>query len=409
MGRRGGAAVAAAATGALVGLGYLACGAGAARGGPPASLPSLGELAAARGMWLGGEMTEAVRVGQAGDAARYASLFGPGPAPRQYSLATVGNSLKWVRLEKEERQANFTAADAAVDFLERAGAAIRGHNLVWPAHNPPWLVPAAPEMSPTELSETLSSHVTQVVGRYAGRLLSWDVVNEPLRQEAPECRPYDWGCGLLGLIHWSGAQPVDWTQVEGDLGRGSYIEVALRAARAADPGALLMLNEFDVHGGNDKTTRFLALCRALLEAGAPLDGVGVQMHLSNAHAAYNASDFASVLESFADLGLAVHVTELDILPDCTSKCYGNATSPEDKLKVQADVYSSVLRECLRSPACEALVFWNPVDSHTDKGNLTAPGMSVLDNEYRPKPAFWAIAKELQRSLGGGAKAAEGGR
>ena len=98
MGRRGGAAVAVA--GALAGLSCMACGAGAARGGPAAGLPSLGELAAARGMWLGGEMTQAVQVGQAGDAARYASLFGSGPALRQYSLATVGNSLKWGRLEK---------------------------------------------------------------------------------------------------------------------------------------------------------------------------------------------------------------------------------------------------------------------------------------------------------------------
>ena len=194
-------------------------------------------------------MTQAVRAGQAGDAARYASLFGSGPAPRQYPLATVGNSLKWGRLEKSGRPANFSAADAAVDFLERAGAAVRGHNLVWPAHNPPWLVRAAPEMPAAELSEALVLHVAEVAGRYAGRLLSWDVVNEPLRQEAPECGPHDWGCGLLGLMHWSGAQPVDWTQVEGDLGRGSYIEVALRAARAADPEALLMLNEFDVHGG----------------------------------------------------------------------------------------------------------------------------------------------------------------
>ena len=407
MGRRGGAAVAVA--GALAGLSCMACGAGAARGGPAAGLPSLGELAAARGMWLGGEMTQAVRAGQAGDAARYASLFGSGPAPRQYPLATVGNSLKWGRLEKSGRPANFSAADAAVDFLERAGTAVRGHNLVWPAHNPPWLVRAAPEMPAAELSEALVLHVAEVAGRYAGRLLSWDVVNEPLRQEAPECGPHDWGCGLLGLMHWSGAQPVDWTQVEGDLGRGSYIEVALRAARAADPEALLMLNEFDVHGGNDKSTRFLALCRALLEAGAPLDGIGVQMHLSNAHAAYNASAFASVLESFAELGLVVHVTELDILPDCTSTCYGNATSPEDKLRVQADVYSSVLRECLHAPACEALVFWNPVDAHTDEGNLTAPGMSVLDNEYRPKPAFWAIAAELLRPSGERSEVAGAGR
>ena len=57
------------------------------------------------------------------------------------------------------------------------------------------------------------------------------------------------------------------------------------------------------------------------------------MNLSNGHTEYNSSAFAVVLESFEELELAVHVTELDILPDCTTKCYGNATSPEDKLRI----------------------------------------------------------------------------
>ena len=390
---------AAVAVGAL--LGELAAGGDAGRAGPGGrEWPSLGELAAARGLRFGGEMTEAVRVGPAGDTDRYAALFGAGPAPRQYPLATIGNSLKWGRLEKGGRPADFSEADAAVAFLRDSGAAVRGHNLVWPAHNPVWLVAAAPAMSPSDLQGTLEAHIAEVAGRYRGRVLSWDVVNEPLRQEAPECADDDWECGLLGLMHWGGAQPVDWTRVEGKLGSGAYLDAALRTARAADPGALLLLNEFDVHGGNSKTERFLSLCRALLAAGAPLGGVGIQMHLSNAHSAYNATAFAGVLERFAELGLAVHVTELDILPDCTTKCYGNATSPEDKLRVQADVYSSVLRECLHAAACEALVLWNPVDSHTDQGNLTAPGMSVLDNQYRPKPAFWALATELEQLKGG---------
>ena len=53
-------------------------------------------------------------------------------------------------------------------------------------------------------------------------------------------------------------------------------------------------------------------------------------------------------------------------------------------------------EWLWVPAGEALVFWNPVDAHTDQGNLTAPGVAILDNQYRPKTAFWALAEELER-------------
>ena len=94
------------------------------------------------------------------------------------------------------------------------------------------------------------------------------------------------------------------------------------------------------------------------------------------------------------VAVQVHVTELDISPD-SKTYYGGCSTGAQRAAVQARVYASVLRTCARARACEALVLWAPSDAHTDRGNLTSPpGLALLDAGYRPKPAFWAMAREL---------------
>ena len=39
-----------------------------------------------------------------------------------------------------------------------------------------------------------------------------------------------------------------------------------------------------MHGGNTKTEMFVALAEGLLAAGSPLDGVGIQLHISDVSA-----------------------------------------------------------------------------------------------------------------------------
>ena len=143
---------------------------------------------------------------------------------------------------------------------------------------------------------------------------------------------------MRGLSKWSGAQPVDWTRVppstaaDERLGRAAYVAAALRLARAADPGALLMVNEFNVHGDGTKSRLLVALCEGLLRAGAPLGGVGLQLHLSDAYELYDEGRFAAQMARIAALGLRIHVTELDINPTAASY-YGNATEAQQLLDV----------------------------------------------------------------------------
>ena len=86
--------------------------------------------------------------------------------------------------------------------------------------------------------------------------------------------------------------------------------------------------------------------------------------------------FAAVVERFGDLGLKVHVTELDIAPACGAKCYGNATTVAEKEARQAAIYASALSVCLRAAHCEAFVFWEGTDAHP--GGIKPPGMAIFD-------------------------------
>ena len=110
------------------------------------------------------------------------------------------------------------------------------------------------------------------------------------------------------------------------------------------------------------------------------------------HAPYSEAAFAAVVGRFGELGLKVHVTELDIAPACGATCYGNATSVAEKEARQAAIYASALSVCLGAAHCEAFVFWEGTDAHP---GIKPPGMAIFDEDYRPKPAFRALERVLR--------------
>lgn len=59
----------------------------------------------------------------------------------------------------------------------------------------------------------------------------------------------------------------------------SYVSIALRAARAADPNAKLYINEYNTDGTGAKSLAMYNLVAKLKTQGVPIDGIGVQAHL----------------------------------------------------------------------------------------------------------------------------------
>jgi endo-1,4-beta-xylanase len=309
----------------------------------------LRDLAAAKGKVMGTAVTGSKLTGTYGDL-----------AGAQFNSLTPGNAMKWGSVEPTRGSYNWAEADQIVNFAEAHGQQVRGHTLVWHSQNPSWLTNGT--WTAAQLGQLMNDHIATEVGRYKGRLAAWDVVNEPFNED-----------GTYRQTLWYNG-----------LGTG-YIAQALTAARAADPAAKLYINDYNVEGVNAKSTALYNLVKSLKEQGVPIDGVGLQAHLIVGQVP---STLQQNIQRFADLGVDVAITELDIrmaLP-----------SDSTKLAQQAADYKAVMNACVAVARCAGVTVWGFTDSDSWIPS-TFPGEGAAtpyDENYAPKPAYHAIAEAL---------------
>ncbi|MFG2726937.1 endo-1,4-beta-xylanase [Streptomyces canus] len=309
----------------------------------------LRDLAAAKGKVMGTAVTGSKLTGTYGDL-----------AGAQFNSLTPGNAMKWGSVEPTRGSYNWAEADQIVNFAEAHGQQVRGHTLVWHSQNPGWLTNGT--WTAAQLGQLMNDHIALEVGRYKGRLAAWDVVNEPFNED-----------GTYRQTLWYNG-----------LGTG-YIAQALTAARAADPAAKLYINDYNVEGVNAKSTALYNLVKSLKEQGVPIDGVGLQAHLIVGQVP---STLQQNIQRFADLGVDVAITELDIrmaLP-----------SDSTKLAQQAADYKAVMNACVAVARCTGVTVWGFTDSDSWIPS-TFPGEGAAtpyDENYAPKPAYYAIAEAL---------------
>ena len=133
------------------------------------------------------------------------------------------------------------------------------------------------------------------------------------------------------------------------LGSG-YIATALRAARTADPAAKLYINDFNIEFPGAKSTVMQNLVRNLKSQGVPLDGIVLQSHLIVGTVS---SSFLTNLQTFANLGVDVAITELDI----------RMTLPATQalLAQQQRDYQTVVSACMAVSRCVGITLWDWTD------------------------------------------------
>jgi endo-1,4-beta-xylanase len=291
-------------------------------------------------------------------------------ATLEFTSATIENRLKWAALSAAPGIYDFSPADEMVELAEQRGLRVRGHTLFWHRLNgmPKWLegeVTSAPNPA-ARLTELMEDHATTVVERYAGRLAHWDVVNEPLSL-------------LFGNFFF---------QILGE----SWLDIAFHSAHAADPEALLFLNETLTEFRPPKFDGLVNVVEGMLARGVPVHGVGLQGHFGLWPP--DRALLRDQLERIAALGLVVELREVDIpLPLFVNE--------PDPLGAQAEAYADVFAACLAVPACTGITVWGVDDSRTwlDTFILTranAPNRPLLfDEELSPKPAYHAAVAELE--------------
>lgn len=181
---------------------------------------------------------------------------------------------------------DWTRADRIVSLAAARGLAAFGHTVIWYQQVP--VTFRRLDGDRRRFAEAYRAYVTGVVGRYAGKVVGWDVVNEAIADD---------GSGIRMGNAWAANLGVD------------YIALAFEHARAADPGAVLFLNDYNLEQIPEKRRDFLKLAEGLLRAGAPLGGLGTQTHVP---ADLPAGAILQAVQELGVLGLPVHVSELDV-------------------------------------------------------------------------------------------------
>ena len=319
----------------------------------PIPKDALRALAQRRGLLIGA----AAAPGPLVQEALYAETLG-----REFNALTPENVMKFEAVEPSRGRYTFCEADQLVAFAQAHQMQVRGHTLVWHESLPAWLTGSP--FTREELMAILRDHIYAVAGHYRGQLLAWDVVNEAIDNQGQ----------LRDSIWLRGIGP-------------EYIDLAFHWAHEADPHALLFYNDYGGEGLGRKSDAIYELVKGLTQRGVPLDGVGLQMHVGLAEAP-PAEEVAANMERLAELGLIVHVTEMDVR-------LGGLGTPAE-LDAQARLYGDMLRTCLSASNCQAFVLWGFTDRYTWipdlLGRPDAP--LIFDRDYRPKPAYGALQQAL---------------
>jgi endo-1,4-beta-xylanase len=296
---------------------------------------------------------------------------------REFNMVEPEDAMKWWAVRRNEGAFDFHDGDAVVRFAHAHGMKVRGHCLVWDHDNPKWLAEA--HFTPEQLSRLLQEHITTVMKHYAGQVFAWDVVNEALDED-----------GKVKDSPWYNSPGI------GFAGRGTaYVEQAFRWAREADPHALLFYNEAGAEGLNRKSDAVYDMAKDFKKRGVPIDGIGLQMHLSRLD--LDTSAVAHNIARLTALGLQVHITELDISLPLDS---AGQASGED-LRRQAILYRGVVHACVQSPDCTAIQTWGFTDKYSWIGSHSGGKRGAalpFDRTYRPKPSFNAMLEEISTRL-----------
>jgi endo-1,4-beta-xylanase len=337
-----------------------------------AGAASLGDHAAARGLLYGC----AVDMNALKADAAYAELI-----RGQCRIVAAENAMKWGALRPNAETFRFDEADALVAFAEANRMKIRGHNLVWHQDNPRWFETG---LTTGDARELLVKHIETLVGRYAGRMHSWDVVNEAI--DVGSDVGADSKSGRA-----DGLRDSVWLRTVGE----DYIELAFQTAREADPQALLTYNDYGIEAETERAERkraaVLELLRRMVARKVPVDAMGVQSHIASVSTAGSepGAGLMRFIAAVRELGLQVLITEMDV----NDRADGTIAVRDAAV---AAAYRQYLEMMLAEPAVRAVLTWGITDRYTwlDSEGPRADGLAKrplpFDADYRTTAAFFAM-------------------
>jgi endo-1,4-beta-xylanase len=270
----------------------------------------------------------------------------------------------WGNFEPERGKPDTKRVLAGAKWFVDRGIPVKGHPLTWHTVQPDWLL----ELSTDEVKKVQEDRITREVNDFRHLIHAWDAINEVVIMPVFDRKDN----GITRLCR--------------KIGRVATIRMAFETARAADPTAMLLLNDFDM------STAYECLIEAVLAAGIKVDALGLQSHMHQGY--WGEEKTLDVLERFSRYGLPIHFTESTIMS-------GHLMPPEyidlNDYQVtewpttdvgesrQAEEIVRHYKTLLSHPAVKAMTYWDMADD----GWLHAPS-GFVRADYTPKPSFDAM-------------------
>ena len=271
----------------------------------------------------------------------------------------------WRGFEPEQGQTETTRLLATAEWFAARGVEVKGHPLVWHTLTPEWLL----QLDDDDAEAAIRDRITNIVTDFSGVINHWDAINEAV------------------ILPVFAAEDNAVTRLARRKGRIGMIEMAVSVARDANPGARLVLNDFDL------SPSYETLIRECLDAGIEIDAIGLQTHM---HQGYRGEDAISqVLERFSKFGLPLQLTETtllsgDLMPreivDLNDYIVDSWPSTADGEARQADEIARHYRTVVAHPAVESLTYWGI----TDAGAWLGAPSGLLRRDGSSKPAYDAL-------------------
>ena len=335
----------------------------------PPQLPTLRQAGAARNLLAGC----AVSVPHLRHDDAYAQLV-----RQQAGIVVAESAMKFGPLRPTPDTFFFDDADLLFTFAEANGMKVRGHNFVWHRQLPRWF---DSYVTAANAQAVLVNHIQTVGRRYAGRVQSWDVVNEAI--QVSDNRP-------------SGLRNSPWFKLLGP----TYIDLAYRTAREADPTALLCYNDYGIEGESAedaaKRAAVLDLVRGMQRRNVPIDAVGIQSHISAGKARYGAG-LQQFMHQVQGMGLKLMLTEMDV------NARALPADPATRDNAVAEIYRDYLNLTLANTDVIALLTWGITDRFTWlNGEDSRPDklpdfFFMLVGELSATPAYVSEVQAIQHT------------
>lgn len=315
----------------------------------------------------------AVNVGLIKSNAAYRDLV-----IKEFNSLTSENGMKFNALHPGQATYTWSDADYLVNFALQNGKRVHGHTLIWYKSLPSWVTNFAGDSAAFE--QIFKEHIQTVVSHFKGKVVSWDVVNEPFNDDGT----------LRNVNSADPAKGSIWRQKLGP----DYIARAFQYAHEADPDALLFLNEYGHEYGPTRRNAVVNLAVSLKNRGIPIHGLGLQMHTRYTQTDVN---LANAINACAGTGLKVHIAELDIAlnPDNNP----NLSYTSSLGQQHAAKYKFIVKTYNAIPKAQqfGITQWNVTDrdSWIPDFNNRPDWPLPFDSNYQKKEAYQGILDGLR--------------